>query len=302
MGTSSCLALMHSRLGRDIRGSNFSKTLTDIGACARIATGGGYAQRHQLRRRGKFRAVLSHATGDSEAWERQPLRPSLSRGEIHIWRAEIDVAGVSLEDLLETLAPDEHARAARFRFAAHRNRFVAARGILRRILGSYLDRKPGELQFLYSSNGKPVLANEGDWLRFSVSHAADLALYAVSREREVGVDVERLRPDMAVDDIAERYFSVSELAELREVPPAARTLAFFDCWTRKEAYVKALGQGLSLPLREFDVPVTRHKPARLVDQQGRSWLLRPLEVGPEYAAAVVGEGEDWDLRFWQWRS
>jgi 4'-phosphopantetheinyl transferase len=246
--------------------------------------------------------LLSHPTGDSEAGQRQPLRAFLSRGEVHVWRAELDLEGASLEGLLATLAPDEHARAARFRFAAHRNRFVAARGILRRILGGYLDRRPGELHFVYNSNGKPVLASDCDWLRFNVSHAAGLALYAVSREREVGVDVERLRPDVAGDDIAARYFSVAELAELRELPLAARVRAFFDCWTRKEAYVKALGQGLSLPLKEFNVPVTRHKPTRLVDQQGRSWLLRPLEVGPDYAAAVVGEGEDWDLRLWQWRS
>jgi 4'-phosphopantetheinyl transferase len=246
--------------------------------------------------------LLIHPTGDSEAWKGQPLHPFLSRGEVHVWCAELDVAGASLEGLLATLASDEHARADRFRFATDRNWFIAARGILRRILGRYLNRRPGELQFRYSSNGKPVLASDCDWLRFNVSHAAGLALYAVSREREVGVDVERLRPAVAGDDIAERYFSVSELAELRELPPSARVRAFFDCWTRKEAYVKALGQGLSLPLKEFNVPVTCHKPTRLVDQQGRSWLLRPLEVGPEYAAAVVGEGEDWDLRLWQWRS
>ncbi len=219
--------------------------------------------------------------------------------EVHVWIAELELRG-SVDSFLATLAPDEHTRAGRFRFPLHRNRFIATRAVRRKLLANYLNRSPGELQFVCNSNGKPALAGDNEWLHFNVSHSAGLALYAISREREVGIDVERLRPDMRVEDIAERYFSPQELAEFRDAPSTERVSAFFNCWTRKEAYVKALGTGLSVSLQEFSVPVTGYNPISLLDVQRRDWLLRPLELGPEYAAAVVGEGKDWNLRLWKW--
>ena len=168
-----------------------------------------------------------------------------------------------------TSLADERARADRFYFARDREHFIVARGVLREILGCYLKRVPKSLCFCYGSHGKPALAGEfdGEAIRFNVSHSHGVALYAISRGRAVGIDLERIRFDLPVAEIAERFFSKREDAMLRSLPTDVQHQAFFRCWTRKEAYIKARGEGLSLPLDQFDVSLAPGEPAAVLGTQ-----------------------------------
>lgn len=170
----------------------------------------------------------------------------LAPAEVHVWGAELDCAP---DPFWPSLTEDERATALRFRFDLHRNRFVVARGFLRKIVGRYVGRDPGQLRFRYGRFGKPTIPG----VSFNVSHSGPLALFAVAAEGDVGVDVERLRPEPAEEEVAERFFSRREVEALRSLPKEAQPRAFLSCWTRKEAFIKALGNGLSLALDSFDV-------------------------------------------------
>ena len=231
----------------------------------------------------------------------------LDNNEVHVWRASLDLTASHVQILQQTLAPDERARAERFYFQKDRAHFIVARGLLRVILGRYLDRPPDQLRFCYNSNGKPALAKEfnRDTLCFNLSHSHGLALFAVTRGRELGVDLERVRPHLADEQIAERFFSPREVAMLRALPTNMRTEAFFNCWTRKEAYIKARGEGLSFPLDQVDVSLAPGEPVALLSakadpHEASRWSLQELAPGPSYAAALAVEGHDWRLRCWQW--
>ena len=212
-----------------------------------------------------------------------------------------------IQSFRQNLAADEQARAGRFYFQKDREHFIVARGVLRAILGRYLNREPAGLPFCYGSHGKPALAGQSERgaIRFNVSHSHGVALYAVTREREVGIDLERIRFDLEVVEIAERFFSRREAAMLRTLPMAAQRQAFFRCWTRKEAYIKARGEGLSLPLDQFDVSLAPGEPAAVLGTQGdpseaSRWSLEELSPAPGYAAALAAEGHGWRLACWQW--
>jgi 4'-phosphopantetheinyl transferase len=196
-------------------------------------------------------------------------------------------------------------RAGRFHFARDRDHYTVARAVLRDILGRYLGLAPASLRFKYNPFGKPSLDDGARGVRFNLSHSGGIALYAVALGREVGVDVEQLKDEMDCGGVAERFFSPSEVAALRTLPPEAQKRAFFDCWTRKEAYVKARGDGLSLPLDSFDVSVAPGEPAALLRTrddacEASRWTLRELSTEPGYAAALAVEGRDWRLRCWRW--
>ena len=229
--------------------------------------------------------------------------------QVHVWRAALDVAPPRVARLGGSLSEEERARAARFHFERDRVRFTVARGVLRGLLGGYLGVAPSTLVFDYGAHGKPRLATAmpARDLRFNVSHSAGVALYAITRGREVGVDVEGHRPDFATAEIAERFFSLAERRALSALPVERRCDAFFACWTRKEAYIKARGLGLSLALDGFDVSLAPGEPAALLatrdDPSERDrWSLRALDLGPGFAGAVVAEGHDWRLSCWQWEA
>lgn len=205
------------------------------------------------------------------------------------------------------LSDDEKRRAGRFHFERDRRRYVHGRGALRVLLGDYLHVTPGNVAFDYNRYGKPALdgAAGGRGIKFNVSHSHGRALVAVTKVGEVGVDIEYVRTDVECDSIAERYFTAREAAALRSLPPALRRQAFFDCWARKEAYVKAVGGGLSLGLKSFDVTLKPGEPAallgtRLPTPEAARWSLRELRPGPGFAAAVAVEGRAWQLRCWRW--
>ncbi len=213
--------------------------------------------------------------------------------EVHLWRAELDVAPALLDLLGACLSREETERAARFRTELDRARFVAARGWLRTLLARYLNCGPSEISLAVGPGGKPHLAGGQGWLRFNLAHSDRVAVCAVALDREVGVDLERLRPDFPIDDVARNFYSIRERADLAALPRSDRLRAAFDCWTRKEAYLKAVGTGLLRPLDEFDVTVRPGEPLRLCDRRGfdgRRWSLHGFDAGEGYSAAVVVEG------------
>jgi 4'-phosphopantetheinyl transferase len=235
-------------------------------------------------------------------------RWSLAEDEVHVWRTALDRSDSSLRRLARVLSPDERARADRFVIERVRRRFVACRGALRMILGRYTGQAPERLRFLYGDYGKPVLAPSAGIadLHFNVSHSEELALVAVARGREIGVDVERLRPLPGAERIAERFFSAPERTAIQALPAERKLEAFFTCWTRKEAYIKALGDGLGHPLDEFAVSLVPGEPARLwsVGDTGSgeeaSWSLEALLPTPGYVAALAGRGRGWRMTSRPW--
>ncbi len=236
-----------------------------------------------------------------------PGGPTLPADEVHVWRGSLDQPQDRLQIWWETLAEDEKKRAESFHFERDRKHFIAGRGMLRQIAGRYLKAAPDSLRFDYTYYGKPSLTSDnGDAeLRFNLSHSGELALYAFSRRRELGVDIEKTRPDIEHSQIAGRFFSKHEVAALSALPAQLQPQAFFLCWTRKEAYIKGIGEGLSLPLHSFDVSLAPGEPAALLavrgdKQESRRWSLRALQPGPEYEAALVAEGSEWQLKCWQW--
>jgi 4'-phosphopantetheinyl transferase len=252
-------------------------------------------------------ASVATMTQSFDVWRTPPALLSLVDRDVHVWKAPLDLATTRVQRLGETLAEDEQARARRLFFERDRRRFIVCRGVLRALLGRYLGAAPGALKFRYSPHGKPAVAIGfgGDALRFSVAHAHDMALYGVAIGREIGIDLEHIRPDFASDHIAEQYFSRREVAALRALSPASRLEAFFNCWTRKEAYIKARGEGLSLPLDRFDVSLAPGEPAALLSTlddppEASRWSLQELFPGPGFVAAIAVEGHDWRLQCWQW--
>jgi 4'-phosphopantetheinyl transferase len=195
----------------------------------------------------------------------------------------------------------------RFRFEQDRRRYLIGRGLLRTLLGRYLDIAPDQPRFDYTPSGKPYLAPglARQPLEFNISHSGELVLIAVAAGRALGIDVEEIRGDIEVAAIATHFFSPNEQHALATLSGAARVDAFFDCWTRKEAYIKAKGDGLSLPLDQFDVSLMPGEGARLVETrpdplEARRWCLAELDVGDGYKAALAAEGSGWMLRRWNW--
>jgi 4'-phosphopantetheinyl transferase len=219
-------------------------------------------------------------------------------GEIHVWRVDLDQPDDVVQQFRSTLEDDEINRADRFHFEKDRRAFAVSRGFLRRVLGKYLDMKPEALRFSYGPYGKPALSS----LKFNMSHSRGVGLVAVSDNREIGVDVEYIRPDFATEDIARRFFSPHEVSAFNALSTELRVAAFFRCWTRKEAYIKAIGRGLSQPLDGFDVTLAPEAPAQLLradDDDASRWSLSDIDAGSDYAAALVVEGQISEIRCWQ---
>lgn len=245
--------------------------------------------------------------GDSlmTEWLIHPSDVSLDGNEVHVWRASLDMTAPQLKNLKESLSDDELFRADRFYFEKDRDHFIAARGLLRSLLGKYLKIKPDEISFSYGPYGKPEIGKElGEiMLRFNISHSQGLALFAFAQGRDIGVDLEYIRSDISSEDIAGKFFLEREIDTLNVLPEEKRQKEFFATWTRKEAYLKTRGKGLLGELNNFDVTTALDKPIELFEIQGFckdevSWLIRDLDVGPEYAAALAIEGQECDLKLW----
>jgi 4'-phosphopantetheinyl transferase len=207
--------------------------------------------------------------------------PAPSAGEVHLWKAFLDVESPTLSTLTRSLSPEERAHALRLRFSRDRTRFSAGRGWLRRLLSGYLDIDPAGIVLSENAFGKPLLtAPSQHWLRFNVSHSEGLAVFAVARGREVGVDVERVRDDLPVEAVARRFFSLREQQLLAALPPGDRVIAAFALWTRKEAYLKGIGVGFA----------TEHRAGGDPGQERGDWTVTAFDAGTNFAAAVAVEG------------
>jgi 4'-phosphopantetheinyl transferase len=220
--------------------------------------------------------------------------------ELHVWRASLDLPAELLQRLAKTLSANENERAGKFLIVRTRERFVAARGMLRQLLGMYLGLDPDKIEFQYGPQGKPsLLARHDSNVSFSVSHSQAMGLFAFCSGREVGVDIEEVKADFKGMQIASHFFSGEEIAGLAKLPPDLADEAFFQYWTGKEAYVKARGEGLSLPLRDFSIGFGNGKQV-LRDEVGRAWSCYALEPAPGFAGAVVAAGEGWTLKDYDW--
>ena len=232
------------------------------------------------------------------SWSQPTQELVLPHDELHIWFAWLDVEPQERTQLCSYLSKDEVSRAERFVFPRDRDHFMVARGRLRELLGKYLHCPPNAVQFKTGRYGKLSLLDDRDELRFNLSHSHGLALYAFCIGRELGIDSEKIRTEFAGEGIAQRYFSAAEQRDLAEVPKELRDTAFFLCWTRKEAYVKAHGEGLQIALDSFDVSLKPGEPEMLRSADSDRWSMRSFTPAPDFVAAVVAEGEIHSARFW----
>ncbi len=220
---------------------------------------------------------------------------ALQKDQIHLWRVDLDGLSVPPQQCLGVLSVDERERAERFRFELHRQRFVRCRYLLRTLLAGYIGTQAQCVTFVYSSYGKPNLGGEhqSSSIRFNVSHSDRMGLLGFTLGRQIGVDIEAIRQDIDVEQISARFFSEVERRALARLSQELKVPAFFRCWTRKEAFIKAKGEGLSLPLADFDVSIestgARITGTRPDPEEARRWqLISPVE-NHDYAVALAFE-------------
>jgi 4'-phosphopantetheinyl transferase len=211
--------------------------------------------------------------------------------EVHLWVASLEGSEECAQHYRELLSAEERERASKYVFERDRLHFQLCRGILRELLGGYLSVPGKSIEISCGIRGKPALARPAqNDLRFNLSHSHGFAVFAFSIGQELGVDAERICEDVEAEEIARRYFSIEERAELSCLEGADKAKGFFLCWTRKEAYLKARGDGLATPLDSFSVTLTPDAPARLFSEDADHWSLHSLELVKDWAAAVVVEG------------
>jgi 4'-phosphopantetheinyl transferase len=234
------------------------------------------------------------------AWLAPPSGLVLGSRDVHVWRLPLAQPPDQLAVLARTLGPDEQTRAARFYFDRDRNAYTATRGALRTLAGHYAGHAPEALIFGYQDRGKPYLATPPAGVDLNVSHSGDYALLAFTRTGPLGVDVERKRPLSDLPALAKVSFSPHEYAAWCRLPPLDQPEAFFAVWSRKEAFIKATGEGVS-QLADFDVSVRPDEPARLLRvPAAQSWWLGDLPAIEGHAAAIVVAGADLHVQCWDW--
>jgi 4'-phosphopantetheinyl transferase len=218
----------------------------------------------------------------------------LCADEAHVWMASLNQPANVIAKLAPLLSQDEYQRAMRYYRPVDRDRFIVGRGILRKIISAYLALPPGQLRFTYNEYGRPAVSDDQNdrALNFNLSHSAELILYAVTRGRVVGIDIEYIREDFATLEVAEHFFSKDEIAALKSLPTDQSAIGFFNCWSRKEAFIKAKGMGVSYPLDRFTVSLAPGEPPALlkVDDDKREvaqWKMYELKPGAGYAAAMI---------------
>jgi len=250
----------------------------------------------------------THQIGAGPIWLPQlTIRPPQS-GDVHVWLASLEIGQEQSHILSDTLSKEEMERACRFRFEKDRIRFIATRGILRTLLAGYLNMDAGKVSFVYGPYGKPELSAEACSIRirFNLAHSQGLALFAFALNCDIGVDIEFMRRDIAMDDIAGRFFSPNEKAALDRLPSNMKEKGFFTCWARKEALLKASGKGLSFGLERVEVSVHPELRASVLriggsEKDASLWSLHDLPAAPGYAAALAVKGHGFNLCLQQWQ-
>lgn len=227
---------------------------------------------------------------------------------IHIWQIFLIHLPERIESLYRILSLDEQQRASHYRFTYDRSRFITGRSALRLILSEYLNISPNQIQFQLTPYGKPYLylANHSEKINFNLTHSRDLILFAFTSNRRIGIDIEYM-DDSSLDlDIARFFFSEQETEKLRSAPPSLQKQAFYTCWVRKEAYIKARGEGLSYPLDQFITAFLPWEEPALLETlddsaEAKRWSLKAIPTQPGYTAALAVEGRVQQIQYWQWK-
>jgi 4'-phosphopantetheinyl transferase len=240
--------------------------------------------------------MISHAH-----WMPPPAAFTLAKEEVHIWRISLDVQPATQLNLAALLDEHETLRAERFLQQRDRHHFIVGRGTLRVLLGRYLRCSPAEVILESQQLGKPVLPDSKlrPQIHFNLSHSQGIAVYAFALHHELGIDIEGIRTEVAVEEIAGRFFSVKEREELLSLPASSRVEGFFNAWTRKEAYIKAHGKGLHIPLDSFDVSLSPGQPVVLNSHDSDRWQLHAFKPGTDYAAAIVTGAAHSKIQFYE---
>ena len=242
-------------------------------------------------------------------WPTAPKEITLPKNEVHVYSVSLDCSQAKRDTFWTMLSGNERDRAKRFYFDHDRHHYIVARGTLRVLNGRYLSLSPSQIQFTYGEHGKPALAAQhnqnNNILEFNLSHAHGMALVGFSWNRPLGIDIEPVRPLDDAENIASRFFSAWEYEQYTAVSDQDKPQAFFNCWTRKEAYIKAIGDGLTCPLNAFDLTLTPGKPANLLKIRGSQseaakWQLHSLLPYDNYIGAIIAKGKDWQLQKWHW--
>jgi 4'-phosphopantetheinyl transferase len=232
-------------------------------------------------------------------WPLTSPAPKLNNGEVHIWQIGLDMPDGCWQILTSLLSEDELAKANRFHFVKHRRRHTVSHAALRILLGQYLARPPRDIDFKYNTHGKPRLADEDQKIKFNLSHTEDIMLVAFVLDSEIGIDIEAVTRTVDYMGVGQRWFSALESRTLQSLPEQERIDAFFRAWCRKEAYIKARGEGMAHPLQRFSVALDKHE-SRLVehlDDSGETsrWTFIDIDVAENYRATVVAETADWQV-------
>jgi 4'-phosphopantetheinyl transferase len=246
-------------------------------------------------------------TPSKTLWRSHPEKVILKDNEVHLWIASLVLNSKIIHKLRSTLSTDEIERADRFHFQKNRHSFIAGRGILRSILAHYLENKPREIGFIYNTHGKPSIANMpvGAGINFNLSHSHGLAVYAFTGRRRIGIDIERMRSNLSFEKIANRFFTSAEFEKLSALAHDEFIQGFFYLWTQKEAYIKARGKGLSIPLNQFGITISTDKTAR-INEIGRNrdeeciWSFYTLTPAPGYVGTLAAEGKNPRIKYWTW--
>ena len=232
-----------------------------------------------------------------------PLLPQ----EIHVWKISLPSPESWLPKLWKVLNAEEHQRAKRYKTQTLRDTFVTARGTLRLILQRYLHTDAAHIQFASETHGKPYITDQATSppITFNLSHSAELALLAIAANRQIGIDIEHDRRTTNYPGMINRICSPQEQVFFKDLPPEEQQKMFLTCWTRKEAYVKALGQGITFSLKSITVSLDKSMPPEILQVEGKEnealrWSMCELYPNPEYTAALVGEGNDWTHSCWEW--
>lgn len=242
----------------------------------------------------------------STSWLEPPENLNLTSGHIDIWRTSLDISTVKVKGYYELLDSEEKTRVNNYKSSKRSNEFIITRGVLRKTIADLFKVPPSSFQFKYTDKDKPFLKTDilGVPLSFNISHSSDHALIAMGFERKLGVDIERIRNNVDFKKLARRFFSKQESEALENYPDTSIPSAFFSCWSRKEAFVKALGDGISFGLSEFTVSIhpeqseikleTHYDPLATDD-----WCINNIPAGNEYAAAICSNRPNYEIRLWQ---
>lgn len=249
---------------------------------------------------------IRNETATNTEWKLPETSVTLPEQAMHLWRVDLSQTALWLKTLAGFLTFDEQERANRFYFDTDRETFIITRGVLRHLLGAYLQLPPNQLRFRYGAHGKPHFA-DGRYqaLHFNVSHSRNFALLGFVWRHAIGVDVEFMRDGFASFEMARRFFAPGEIDSLEQLETADFKQGFFNCWTRKEAYIKAVGKGLSQPLSQFEVSLQPGvRPAILYSAHdpdvAEKWSVFDLNMATNYAAAAMVEGQGWQVHCWDW--